>query len=198
LRDIINAPERVDIIGVKVKNKNLIPEAQEDIEKLLRRTRGVKEGEEDFSVQTPEAALESLNDILTGIQVFIAIIASISIIVGMIGIINTMLTAVLERKKQIGIMKAIGAKNSDIFYMFFIESGMMGLMGGLAGTIIGSLVAYGGTLAIGGLVGTELSPGINVVVIISALAGSFIIGALAGIVPAMRAASQHPVDALRD
>src|SRR3990167_3256943 len=130
----------VDIIAVQVKDKSLIQEAEEDIEKLLRKRRDVKEGNEDFEVSTPEASLSSVNQILLAVQSFIAMIALISVAVGGIGIVNTMTTSVMERRREIGIMKAIGARNRDIFMQFFIESGLLGLVGGLIGVIVGVIV----------------------------------------------------------
>ncbi len=197
LRDLFNTGEDVDVIVARVKSKEYLEEAKLDVEKLLRKRRDVKMGEEDFTVQTPESALETVNQVLTGVQIFIAIIAGISILVGAIGIINTMLTAVMERKKQIGIMKAIGAKNSDIFLLFLIESGTLGLVGGFIGVILGTLMSFFGTIGINSLIGAEAAPQINFILIISALIGGFLIGAIAGIIPALRAARQEPVDALR-
>ena len=197
LREITGNKERVDVIGVKVKSKEVMEQAKNEVEKVLRKRRDVKEGEEDFTVQTPQAALANLNQVLTGVQIFIVIVASISIFVGALGIINTMLTAVLERRSQIGIMKAIGARNQDIFMLFLIESGILGLIGGLIGIILGTAASYFGTLGINSFVGSSASPQINIWLIASALIGCFIIGAVSGIVPAMRAARQKPVDALR-
>jgi putative ABC transport system permease protein len=197
LRDITGNKEDVSIIAVKVVNKEDLESVKGDIEKLLRKRRDVKEGHEDFTVQTPDAILSSVESILTGVQVFIVIIASISIVVGALGIVNTMLTAVLERRPQIGIMKAIGAKNKDIFYIFFFESGFLGLVGGAIGIILGTLISYIGTIGINSFVGSQAEPNINFMLISLALLGSFLIGAASGIVPALRAARQHPVDALK-
>ena len=197
LKDLFNLGDDVNIIVAKVKDKGLMGKAKQDIEELLRKRRDVKIGEEDFSVQTPESALENVNSILTGVQIFIVMIASISIIIGAIGIVNTMFTSVMERRKQIGIMKSIGAKNSDIFYLFLFESGLMGFMGGFLGTLIGSIISYAGTLGINAWVNASTHPMINFWLIFGALFGSFLIGAVAGIVPALNAASQRPVDALR-
>jgi len=197
LNDLKNYGDYVDLIAVEVKDKTLMEKTKEDIEKLLRNRRNVKVGEEDFEVTTPEALLETVNSILGAIQAFIIIIASISILVGAIGIINTMTTSVLERKKEIGIMKAIGARNSNIFMQFFIESGFMGLVGGVLGVVIGVLLGYLGTVGINNFLGAEATPQINLFLIIFTLTGSFIIGSIAGILPAMQAAKQNPVEALR-
>jgi putative ABC transport system permease protein len=197
LKELVGNGENVDIISVKVKNKDLVNRAEEEITELLRKRRDVKEGEEDFKVSTPEATLATVNSILGGIQIFIIIIASISIVVGAIGIINTMTTSVMERKKEIGIMKAIGARNEQIFLQFFIEAGLLGLVGGITGIIFGETISILGIKGIGNFLGTELTPDFNWLLIILALVGSFLIGAVSGILPAMKAARQNPVEVLR-
>lgn len=197
LKDLFDVDDEVNIIAVRVKDKDLIDEAKQDIEKLLRKRRDVKKGEEDFQVETPDSALSDINSILTGVQVFIVIIASISIIIGAIGIVNTMFTSVMERRRQIGIMKSIGARNSDIFILFSIESGLLGLTGGIIGTIFGMVISVFGTVGINSWVGSSSHPSINVFLVLGALFGSFIIGTLSGIVPAMNAAKLNPVEALR-
>ncbi len=189
--------ESLDLIAVLPKYKEEMSKTKEDIEKLLRRLRNVKEGSEDFTVSTPEASLNQVKSILNAITVFIIIVASISIFVGGIGIINTMTTSVLERRKEIGIMKAIGAKNSQIFMQFFVESGILGLVGGAIGVFFGIILGYFGILGINNFIGSEAHPQISIPLIFFALLGSFIIGAIAGIIPAMNAAKQNPVEALR-
>jgi putative ABC transport system permease protein len=194
---ISDVGNNVDLIAVVVKDKDDISEVAEEVAKLMRKRRNVDIGNEDFEISTPEGALGTVNSILTGVQIFIAMIAAISIIVGTVGIVNTMTTAVMERRKEIGIMKSIGARNSDIFYQFFIEAGILGLVGGIAGVIFGTAAGYYGTLAIANWIGSDLVPGINFPLIIFALIGSFIIGAVSGIVPALQAAKLNPVEALR-
>lgn len=197
LNDLTGYGDNVDIIGVKVKDPDLMDRAVEEISDLLRARRDVKKGEEDFEIFTPESMLETVNSVLGGVQAFIIIIASISILVGAIGIVNTMTTSVLERKKEIGIMKAIGAKNGQVFMQFFFESGMLGFIGGLVGVILGTIVGLIGVAGLNNFLGAEISPVINFALIGGALGGSFLIGAVAGIVPAMNAAKQNPVEALR-
>lgn len=197
LKEISDEGDNVDFIDVKIKSKDLIEVAELEIEELLRDRRDVKLGEEDFEVSTPEASLSTVNQVLTGIQVFVALIAAISIIVGSLGIVNTMTTSVLERVKEIGVMKAIGAKNSDIFYQFFIEAGLLGLVGGAAGILFGIAIGYFGTFSINTFLGASTSPEINWFLIVFTFIGSFLIGAISGIIPAIRAANQKPVEALR-
>ncbi len=198
LEELANYGDTVDIITVKVRNKDLIDKAKEDIETLMRKRRNVKIGSEDFTVSTPASSLSQVNQILDAIQIFIIVIASISILIGSVGIINTMTTSVLERRREIGIMKSVGARNSQIFEQFFIESGFLGLIGGMFGTILGLLLGYVGTIAINNFLGANTHPEINFFLIFFALIGSFSIGAAAGIFPAMKAAKQNPVQALTE
>lgn len=197
MRDLIDYDNKVDAILVKLKDKELMDQAKEKIERVLRERRDVDVGEEDFSISTPEATMEMINQVLGGIQAFIIIVASISIFVGAIGIINTMTTSVLERKSEIGVMKAIGAKNSQIFFQFLIEAGLLGLAGGAAGVLFGEAIGYLGVSGINGYLGTEIAPNFDLVLIFGSLLGSFLIGSIAGVFPAMRAAGQNPVEALR-
>ena len=195
--DLFDYGDDVDLIAVRIKSKDLMERAKEDIEKLMRDRRNVDVGKEDFEVSTPDAMLSTVNSILGGVQAFIIIIASMSILVGAVGIVNTMTTSVLERRKEIGIMKAIGARNSQIFMQFLIESGLLGLAGGFIGVVFGVGIGVAGVLGINSWIGAEVAPSIDFVLIGGALLGSFLIGAIAGIMPAMNAAQQNPVEALR-
>lgn len=198
MRTEFNRGDQVDAIAVQVTNLNAMDKVKGDIEKVLRRERNVKLGEEDFTVETPAATLASLNSILGGVNIFVAALAGISIIVGGIGIANTMFTSVLERTGQIGVMKAIGAKNSDIFWLFLIESGLLGMVGGIVGVLIGIGLAVGGAAIASQALGSELfRTNISAMLIISALAGAFLVGAISGLIPAIRASRLTPVNALR-
>jgi putative ABC transport system permease protein len=197
LKELLNLEDEIDVIAVQVLNKDLIDKAKEDIEKLLRDRRNVKVGEEDFEVSTPQATLQTINSILTGVQIFIALIAAISILVGAIGIVNTMMTSVMERTKEIGIMKAIGAKNSDIFFQFFIEAGLLGFVGGIAGILIGLGIGFLGVQGINNFIGATSPFNPRPLLLLGTLAGSFLIGSVSGISPALKAAHLNPVEALR-
>ena len=190
--------DSVNAIAIKVNDLKSIGNVKRNVEELLRKERGVKEGEEDFTVQSPESALESLDDVLFGVQLFISIIAFISIVVGGIGITNTMYTAVLERTKEIGIMKSIGARNSSIFTLFFMESGFLGFVGGLIGVAIGvalaNLFAFAGRQALGS---DLIKADVSLALVFGSLLFSVIVGLIAGTVPAYHASKKNPVDALR-
>lgn len=197
IKEAINDSNKVDVIIAKSTSKENINEAKEDIENLLRQRRDVKKGQEDFEVSTPEATLATVNQILTGVQLFIVLIAFMSILVGTIGIVNTMMISVMERRKEIGVMKAIGATNKNIFLQFLIEAGLLGLIGGLSGIIAGSILGYLGVLGINNFIGATVAPKINLTLIVSTLFGSFIIGSIAGILPAVKASKQNVIEVLR-
>ncbi|PIO08373.1 hypothetical protein COU59_02000 [Candidatus Pacearchaeota archaeon CG10_big_fil_rev_8_21_14_0_10_34_12] len=197
MEDLLDYGNEVDLIVVKAVSKDLINQTAEDINKLMRDRRDVKKGQEDFDVSTPQAMLESVNQIISGIQIFIIIIASISIAVGAIGITNTMTTSVLERRKEIGIMKAIGARNEHIFYLFFIEAGLLGMIGGIIGVLLGTAVGYAGTSALNTFLGVATHPEISFWLILLTMTGSFLIGAVSGLIPALNAAKENPVEGIR-
>ena len=169
-----------------------------DVEKELRKARDVKEGEEDFDIQTPEQFAEAFAIILDIVQIVLIGIAGISLLVGGIGIMNTMYTAVLERTREIGILKALGARNSQVMALFLVESGLYGLGGGVVGAIVGigfaKLTELVFTLAVGP---AFLSIKIDWLLVGGTLLFSFIIGCLSGIAPARSASKQNPVDSLR-
>jgi putative ABC transport system permease protein len=170
----------------------------EDIKERIRRNRGQKEGEEDFSVQTSEQLKESIGGIISAVQAVVVGIALISLAVGGIGIMNAMYTSVLERTQEIGVMKALGAKNSDILSLFLVESGIMGAIGGIVGVAIGlgmskSVEYYAVNTMNISLLKASTAPEI----ILGALLFSFIVGCISGILPAIKASRLRPVEALR-
>ena len=191
-REIFQEPERVDTIIAQVKSNADIPALQEKIERELKRQRD----NTNFQVLTARQILEQINQVLGVLQVVLVGIAAISLLVGAIGIMNSLYTSVLERTKDIGIMKAIGARNQDILEIFLMESGLIGLVGGVLGTALGTGIA----LAIGPLskhAGFLLIINIEVSVLLFGLAFAFILGGLSGILPAWQASKLKPVEALR-
>ncbi|MCH8945577.1 MAG: ABC transporter permease [Nanoarchaeota archaeon] len=198
LQDIFEIEDEYDLIVVKIRDKDNLEEIGEEIERKFRRDRNEKEDEETFSVETPLQSLDAVNLILNIINLIVVGIAAISLFVGGIGIANTMYTSVVERTREIGIMKAIGAKNREILYIFLIESGLLGLVGGIAGALIG----LGGALAISGLANQALGADLFIVsisypLLLSAVSFSFFVGVLSGILPAIQASKLNVVDALR-
>jgi putative ABC transport system permease protein len=187
----------ITTITVVVKEGYNNTEVAETIKEKLRRKHGVKEGEEDFTVVTPEEIMRVFLSILDMVQFVLTGIAAISLLVGAIGIMNTMYTSILERTREIGIMKAVGGKNSDVLAIFMIEAGIIGTIGGVIGTVLGLAIAkMVEVVAVNSgfdLLKMKASPAI----IVGAIAFSFIMGSLSGVFPAMRAARMKPVEALK-
>ncbi|PIN81820.1 ABC transporter permease [Candidatus Woesearchaeota archaeon CG10_big_fil_rev_8_21_14_0_10_30_7] len=198
LRELLNIEDEESQIMAKTAS-NFNPEkVAEEVQRKLRSSRGEKKDQETFRVQTSDQLLETFSSIFAVLQAVLVGIAGISLLVGGIGIMNTMYTSVLERTKEIGIMKAVGAKNRDVLLIMLFESGLLGLTGGAIGVIIGAglskSVEYIAAQSLGtGLVRAHLGPEL----IIGALLFSFLIGTISGLMPARRAANLAPVDALR-
>ncbi|MFH0868593.1 MAG: ABC transporter permease, partial [archaeon] len=196
-RDIFNEPDEVGMIYAKVRTGYDPATVADAIEKRMRDDRDLKKGQEDFSVQTSEQLAQTMGNILGIVQTILVGIASIALLVGSIGIMNTMYTSVMERTKEIGVMKAIGAKNRDVMLIFLIESGLLGLIGGIFGVLAGLGMAKGAELyaqyAGYGMVRAAVTPEL----IVLGLSFSFAIGAISGFMPARKASKLKPVDALR-
>ncbi len=196
-REIFNISKEVTIIFVETE-PNLDPsDVAKDIKEKLRRYHNVKKGEEDFTVQTAEQMIGGFSKILGMVQIFLIGISAISLLVGGVGIMNTMYTSVIERTREIGIMKAIGARNSDIMLIFLIEAGLLGLIGGMIGVLVGLGISKGVEILASNYGLEILKVHIGWELIFGALTFSFLIGCISGIMPARRAAKLDPVDALR-
>jgi len=197
-RILFDVPERVDMIILQVNDGENILDIANKVEKKLRSFRGLTEKTQDFDIFTPDAILESFKSILNIITYFLAGIAAISLLVGAIGIANTMYTSILERTKEIGVMKAIGAKNSDILWIFLIESGLLGLSGSIVGVLIGmgvgKIIEY---IAINYIDTNLLRVAFPSWLIVGCLAFGFGIGIISGALPAYQASKTNVVDALR-
>jgi len=172
-------------------------EIAERINEKFRKRRGQKEGEEDFSVQTFEDTIAAFTGVINVLNGVLVLIALISLVVAAVNITNTMYTSVLERTREIGVMKAIGSRNRQILNIFIIESGILGLMGGALGVLLGYGIAKMGQ-AIARAAGlTFLRPYFPIWLTIGCLLFAFLVGAGAGTLPAIQASRQKPVDALR-
>jgi putative ABC transport system permease protein len=186
-----------DSIVIKVKDEGQLDAVIEKIETKLMMVRHVTQKTKDFSVSSSKKMQETRSEMMSTMNTFLVAIAAVSLIVGAVGIANTMFTSVLEKTKEIGIMKAIGARRKDIMLIFLLNAALIGFVGGIIGVLFGG--ALSGVLpALMGETGM-LRGGtfVSMNSIIIALSVSVGIGILAGIIPAYQASKLKPVDALR-
>ncbi|MCL0102761.1 FtsX-like permease family protein [Dehalococcoidia bacterium] len=141
--------------------------------------------------------VKGIGDMVGIIKAFVAGLAAIALLVGGVGVMNTMYTSVLERTREIGVMKAVGAQNRHILLIFLIESSLMGLVGGIIGVVLGLLLSAGTSLVVGHFLDFELLLVISPLLILGTLLFSLLAGAIAGMLPARRASKLRPVEAFR-
>ena len=187
------SPGELDLIYVQAASSEEVDLAIEEVANILRAQHISTLGEDDFEVISTASFLEIASSITTTMTLFLGGIAGVSLMVGGIGIMNIMMVSVIERTREIGLRKALGARNLDILVQFMIESSVMSLFGGLIGIAFGWMIS-----AIVGVVADEyLEPVITMGSIWLAVSFSLGVGMFFGIYPASRAAKLEPVEALR-
>ncbi len=177
-------------ISVSAKDEQTIRAAKFQIENLLRLRHKIT-GKDDFDVQSQKDILDIVGTVTTGLTIMLAAIAGISLFVGGIGVMNIMLVSVSERTQEIGLRKAVGAKEHDILVQFLIEAVILSAAGGIFGTLIG----VSGILLVG--IFSPLPAGVSPLATIVAVSISSGIGLFFGVIPARRAAQLDPIVALR-
>jgi putative ABC transport system permease protein len=191
--------EEFDSITIKAANTDDVEQIMEAAAEKLLISRHLTADTLDFRIMSPKAMQETMSDITQTMSLFLEAIAAVSLLVGSVGIANTMFTSVLEKTKEIGIMKSIGAKNGDIMMIFLLNAAIVGLIGGIIGVCLGagisSLLPMLGMriMGMGGELTTKITPMLLVYAVLLAVG----IGVAAGVVPAHRASKLKPVDALR-
>lgn len=186
-----NAPDpRLSNISMKIASIDLLEPALQQARNVMMHTH---KGIEDFAFQTQENWADDINVRIRNARMSGGIISAISLLVGGIGIMNIMLASITERIREIGIRKAVGASNFNVFIQIVVESVVIALIGGVAG-----LIASNGLVQILSLISpTENTPMITVDSMLLAFVFSALVGILAGLIPAFRAAKLHPIQALR-
>ncbi len=190
-------------IQVKVTDTNAVDQTITNVENILYTSRMVTADTADFTVTSPTSMLETIQSTMATLTFFLTGIAAISLLVGAIGIANTMFMSVMERTRLIGILKSIGTRNSEIMKLFLTESGIIGLMGGLLGVFLGFIVvgvisSVGISIMGMGRLGTSTSVAVvTPELILFALLFSTIIGIISGLIPARKAAKLQVVEAMR-
>ena len=191
-REITGARPISNLIVQARDNQSVNSLAQQLRETLRQEHRISFRDEDDFQIFTQDDLLSSLGNITGLLTVFLTVIASISLLVGGIGIMNIMLVTVTERTREIGLRKAVGAQKGDILLQFLVEATVLALIGGG----IGVMIAAGGTLLVT-IALPDLKASVQFSSILLATMISLAIGVFFGIYPANRAASLNPIDALR-
>jgi putative ABC transport system permease protein len=184
---------RVDFIYAQVANEERQEAAIIEIELTLRQTHNITfRDEDDFTVVSQAELVSAFGEVTNILTIFLGVIAGISLLVGGIGIMNIMLVSVRERTREIGLRKAVGAKQRDILWQFLVEAVLLALLGGLIGLLVGAA----GALLIAHYSGT-LQPTLAWDSVVLAIVFSAAVGLFFGIYPASRAAGLNPIDALR-
>ncbi|MFZ5501773.1 MAG: ABC transporter permease, partial [Candidatus Micrarchaeota archaeon] len=183
-------PNEISAIRLTLKEGSNVTAAAEQINDIMLASHRVTEDTKDFRIISPDFINKQFTSILDLLGIFLGAIASISLIVGGIGISNTMFMSVLERRREIGTMKALGASTQQIRDLFVVESGMIGLAGGLLGLLTAVLFGYL-------LMAFGVSFVFDYIVIAGAILFSIAVGLMAGTLPALDAAKVDPIEALR-
>ncbi len=186
-------PDVYDSIVVKADDVDNVKTVKETVETKLMISRNVmNEDDRDFSVSDLLSMAETVTEMLSSMSLFLGAIAAVSLVVGSVGIANTMFTSVLEKTKEIGTMKAIGATNMDIMMIFLFNSAMVGFVGGVIGILLSVIV----TSFLGPLLQLS-SITVAPYLVILGISIAIVIGVISGVVPAYNASKMRPVDALR-
>jgi putative ABC transport system permease protein len=188
--------DQISYLLVQVKERDQMHESRELIRKILMDRH---EGVEDFKINSQEDFLRAVDRTIWTFRIMLGGIAAVSLLVGGIGIMNIMLVTVTERTSEIGIRKAVGAKNGDILKQFLIEAVTISLMGGLIGIVIGIFMGFGFGKAV-----AHAMPGnpdwgavISLQSILIAFLFSIVVGVFFGLYPAHKASRLDPAEALR-
>jgi putative ABC transport system permease protein len=187
----------VNFMRIKIDASSNVDRAVIDVKKTLREQHKIKDdANDDFSVRNSAQALETMTTVTNILKYFLAAVAAISLIVGGVGIMNIMLISVNQRVREVGLRKAVGAKNVHIISQFLIEAIFITLIGGILGIIFGVLVAFLAAVIIKSL-GYDWEFIVTLSSILLATSVSVVIGIIFGIYPARKASQISPMEALR-
>ena len=187
-QDLFNQDFLTQILTA-ARSKDDALQAADEVEEILARRRN---GEKTFTIQSQDDLLKTFGALTAVMTLMLLAIASISLIVGGIGIMNIMLVSVRERTREIGVRRAVGATKGDILWQFLLESVVISTLGGGIGLSLGAAIVTA-VKYFAPSVPVVLSPWIAAV----AFGSSFVVGVVSGVIPARRAAELDPVDALR-
>jgi len=185
-------------IMVQANDSYTIDFTKARVEQILEQDHGITDpNKDDFTIETQQDVLALLGNITNVLTLFLTAIASISLIVGGIGIMNIMLVSVIERTREIGLRKAVGATDGDILQQFLIESVMITFIGGVIGIALGAMVVAAAYFVIAKVLAVAWTFAFPLSAVITAVAVSSLTGMVFGIYPARQAARKSPIEALR-
>jgi putative ABC transport system permease protein len=185
-------------IMIRASSPENVPRTVRDITATLRELHNIAEDEkDDFYIETQQGVIEQVGTILTALTAFLSAVSAIALVVGGIGVMNVMLVSVTERTREIGLRKALGARNIDILLQFLAEAVILTLLGGLVGMTLGAIFGY--------LASVGLSQGLDLdwkfsfpwKAMLVGLGVAFLVGVVFGIYPARQASKKSPIEALR-
>lgn len=189
---ILFGQDHLDSISVAAESGDEVESLMEEIKSSLMLEHDIETAEEvDFSLRSAQEMISTISQVTGTLTAMLSGIAAISLLVGGIGIMNIMLVTVTERTKEIGLLKAIGAKSKDILTQFLIEAVVLTLFGGLIGMLLGIGITY----AVSTVIKVPFVISFNSILLAIGVSGG--VGILFGWYPAKRAAELHPIDALR-
>jgi putative ABC transport system permease protein len=189
---LLNADEKISMIATTVRSPELTDKAIAEIQKVLLKEHHLKEGDaKNFDVSSVKEVADFAGQVTRTLQILVLVVASISLVVGGIGVMNIMLVSVTERTREIGIRMAVGATPGNVLTQFLIEAVVLALFGGVIGVALGILAAVG----MADIVHWPLT--INPVYVLIACGVSAAVGIIFGYYPALKASRLDPIDALR-
>ncbi len=189
-------PGEVDLIYVQAGSAESVDAATEEVARIIRAQHISNLGTDDFTIQATQSILETAESVSGTLTVVLGGIAGVSLLVGGIGIMNIMLVSVIERTREIGLRKALGARKIDILAQFMVESLVLSISGGIVGVLLG----WGLSFLLSGIAifgNREFTAQVSLSSILMATLFSAAVGIFFGIYPANRAANLQPVEALR-
>lgn len=184
----------INFAMIQVRDVSKVDEIADEIEAEINDNHG---SDDYCTAMTMSSISKQINKVLSIIQVVLLAIASIALIVAAIGIMNTILTSVMERTREIGIMKAIGATNRNVMSIFLAESALISAIGGIIGCALGIIGARVITVGAAGFIGAEMEPVVTPEILLMGFGVAILVGVLSGLYPARRASRMSPVEAVR-
>lgn len=185
-------------IMIRASSPEAVPRTVADIERTLRELHNITDIEkDDFYIETQQGVIEQVGTILSALTAFLAAVSAIALVVGGVGVMNVMLVSVTERTKEIGLRKALGAKNRDILAQFLFEAVLLTLFGGLIGISLGALFGYVASIGLSQALAVEWAFTFPWQAMLLGLGVAALVGLIFGIYPARKASRKSPIEALR-